>query len=178
MRDDRDNVTPIRRKAPALPPGQAALHRRVQRAQPGARALAAEQARREQAGYMAALSRQVTGRLLQGGRVVPARITIALDLCGLDGPGVDAACGAAEPDVDLWELGLAVPTADQVVKLAALTGFGPAYFYRPIPAGPLVEGITMCGRGGCETVEPDVVDERGVLHYGGQTRRPPQGALF
>jgi hypothetical protein len=178
MSDDHDNVTPIRRETPALPPEQEALHRRVWRAQPGARALAAEQARREQVGYQAALSRQEADRLLRDGRVVPARITIALDLCGLDGPGVDVACGAAEPDVDLWEAGLAVPTAAQVRKLAKLTGFGPAYFYRPVPAGPLVEGIIMCGRGGCQITEPDVVDERGVLRYGGQARQPPQGTLF
>jgi len=182
MSDDRGNVVPFQREPspPALPPEQEALHRRVWRAQPGARALAAEQARREQAGYQAALTRQETERLIRDGRVVPARITIALDLCGLEGPGVDTACGAAEPDVDMWELGLAVPEPGQVVKLAKLTGFGVGYFYRPIPPGPLVEGIIMCGRGGCETVEPDVITPSGVLLYGGRPRElpSPQGALF
>lgn len=46
--------------------------------------------------------------------------------------------------------------------------------------GPLADRVFICGRGGCEHPEPDVVDERGVLLYGGQPRELPdtQGALF
>lgn len=179
-----DNVTPFRRGKPEpLPPEQAALHRRTQRAQPGARALAAVQAASRREGYEAALSRQEAERLIATGRIVPARITIALDMCGLEGPEVDTACGAAEPDVDMWELGRAVPTADQVRKLAELTGFHPVWFYRPIKAGPVAaSAVFICwgGRRGCEARAPDVVDENGVLLYGGQPRElpPAQGALF
>lgn len=180
----RSNVTPFRRPEPKpLSPEEAALHRRTQRAQPSARALAAEQAAPHHAGYSAAASRQKTERLLRDGRVVPARITIALDLNELEGPEVDTACGAAEPDVDLWELGLAVPSAEQVVKLAKLTGFAVAWFYEPLSPGPMVGQITVCytGRRGCETPAPDVIDENGVLLYGGQPRELPlhvQSALF
>ena len=178
-------MTPLRRGDPEpLPPGEAALTRRVQRAQPGARALAAEQAAAQRAGYAAALTRQENERLIRAGKVIPARITLALDLCGLEGPEVDAACGGAEPDVDMWELGLAVPAPEQVVKLAELTGFPVAFFYQPVKPGPLAgSAIFICrrGRGGCETREPDVVDENGVLLYGGKPRELPpavQGTLF
>jgi hypothetical protein len=156
----------------------------VQRAQPGARALAAEQAAAQRDGYTAALTRQENERLLATGRIVPARITIALDLNELEGPEVDTACGAAEPDVDMWEMGLAVPTPQQVAKLAELTGFPAAYFYRPIKPGPLAgSAIFICysGRRGCEARDPDVVDENGVLLYGGKPRElpaPVQGKLF
>jgi hypothetical protein len=178
------SVTPLRRKErKTLPPGEAALTRRVQQAQPGARALAAEQAAARQAGYAAAVTWQENARLIAAGRVVPARITMALDLRELEGPEVDAACGAAEPDVDMWELGLAVPAPEQVEKLAGLTGFPVAFFYQPVKPGPLTGSVTIChgGRRGCETREPDVVDENGVLLYGGKPRdlpRPAQGTLF
>jgi hypothetical protein len=88
--DDDSKVTPLRRRGPTpLPPGESALSKRVQRAQPGARALAAEQAAVHRSGYAAAAARQKNEELIRAGRVVPARITIALDLCGLEGPGVD-----------------------------------------------------------------------------------------
>lgn len=166
------NVMPFRRPGPPepLPPAEAALSRRVQRAQPGARALAAEQASARREHYASAAIRQKNERLIASGKIVPARVTIALDLCGLDGPEVDLACGAAEPDVDMWELGLAVPSAGQVERLAGLTGFPAAYFYRPVAPGPLAgEPVFMCGRR-CETIEPDVVDDRGVLHRAGDRR--------
>lgn len=35
-------------------------------------------------------------------KLVPARITMALDVCGLYGPEVDAACDAAEPRWSCW----------------------------------------------------------------------------
>lgn len=133
--------------------------------------------------YAQALIQQAAQRLIATGRPVPARITTALDACGLEGPEVDTACGAAEPDVDMWECGLAVPTAEQVRLLAKLTGFPVHYFYLPIKPGPQIGPITVCyrGRRGCESVPADVIDEHGVLHYGGVPREMPpnvQGALF
>jgi hypothetical protein len=181
-----DRVTPLRRGDPGpLPPREEELTRRVQRAPPGARALAAEQAAAHRAGYAAARARQENEQLISSGKVVPARITIALDFRGLEGPEVDAACGGAEPDVDMWELGLAVPAPEQVVKLAELTGFPGAFFYQPVKPGPLAgSAIFICHRGrrGCEALEPDVVDENWVLLYGGKPRELPpaaaQGRLF
>jgi hypothetical protein len=178
-----DNVTPFRprRKAATLPPAEAALTRRVQRAQPGARALAAEQSAKQKDRYAAAAIRQQNERLIATGRIVPARITLALDMCGLEGPAVDIACGGTEPDVDMWELGLAVPTPEQLEKLASLTGFTVAHFYMPIDPGPLTGPVFICGSGDCESRPPDVVDEHGVLLYGGQPRQLPlaaQGTLF
>ena len=182
---DSSNVTPFRPRKPKpearpLPPGEAALSRHAQRAQPGARALAAEQAAAHRGAYVGAQMRQRNERLIATGRVVPARITMALDMRGLEGPEVDVACGGAEPDVDMWELGLAVPSREQVEKLADLTGFHPAYFYMPIPPGPLTGAITICGDHGCHTGEPDIVDENGVLLYEGKPRELPaaQGTLF
>lgn len=84
----------------------------------------------------------------RGGRPYPERITAALDLCGLDGPEVDTACGAVEPAVDRWEAGEEVPTRHQLDLLAALTGFPLGYFFRP-PSGLLLTGW-ICGADGCE----------------------------
>lgn len=109
---------------------------------------------------------------------------MAFDLGGHHGPEVDVACGAVEPAVDLWESGVEVPTPEQVKLLAKLTGFPVAFFYRPIEPGPLFDGMWICwtDKRGCQRPEPDYVDERGVLHYGGQPLRTPpptfQGALF
>lgn len=126
-------------------------------------------------------------------RVVPARITMALDARSLYGADVDVACGTWEGnpdgDVDAWESAGAVPSPEQVAKLAALTGHPVAWFYRPLPPGPLLAGpAIVCWRSGpkgggrrhCTTVQPDVIDERGVLLRGGQPREKPnpQGALF
>lgn len=123
-------------------------------------------------------------------RVVPARITMALDAGGHEGPGVDVACGTWEGnpdgDVDGWEAAAAAPTAEQVWLLSVLTGFPVPWFYRPVVTGPTLGPVTICSRTGrrgerCRTVEPSVVDDRGVLHYGGEPRRtagPAQGALF
>jgi hypothetical protein len=131
-----DNVTPFRRPGQAPPPA-GELSR--------ARALAAEQNAGPRERYGAAISRQRAERLIATGKVVPARITMALDIRDLEGPEVDIACGAAEPDVDMWELGLAVPSPEQVTLLAELTGFQPAFFYNPIEPGPLAaSAIFMC----------------------------------
>lgn len=68
------------------------------------------------------------------GLVRPFRITYALDSRGLDGPEVDEACLAHEPDVDRWEAGLLYPTFEQLLALAKLTHF-PAHFFTLAPSG-------------------------------------------
>lgn len=72
------------------------------------------------------------------GQVAPHRITTALNLRGLYGPEVDAACGVQEPDVDAWETGTLYPTWEQLLKLADLTGVHPDFFTRMDPpfSGP------------------------------------------
>jgi hypothetical protein len=90
---------------------------------------------------------------------VPARITWALDLRELYGPEVDVACGVVEPAVDQWETGELVPTAEQIVLLAALTDFPVEFFYAPVEPG--TTRTMLCGRGGL-TVSTETVDERGV----------------
>jgi hypothetical protein len=64
----------------------------------------------------------------KAGKVVPWRITIALDAQGLEGPEVDEACGAAEPDADQWEAGVLYPTWNQLLALSELTGCTPEFF--------------------------------------------------
>lgn len=61
-------------------------------------------------------------RLWRAGKLVPWRITAALDAIGADGPEVDLACGAREPDVDHWELGIKYPTWAQTEALSRYTG--------------------------------------------------------
>lgn len=67
-------------------------------------------------------------RRWQAGLVVPHRITLALDIRRLDGPGVDEACGVQPPAVDRWEQGLTYPTWDELCRLAILTDFPVAFF--------------------------------------------------
>lgn len=62
------------------------------------------------------------------GLLRPYLITMALDLAGQEGPQVDAACLAAEPDVDNWEAGTLYPSFPQLLALAALTEFPPHFF--------------------------------------------------
>lgn len=145
-----------------------------------ARELARRQAAEQRGRYVGALAKQRNDRLVAGGRIVPARITLALDYGGHEGPEVDIACGAQEPDVDLWECGVAVPDEEQLRLLSALTGFPVPFFYLPIPPGPLLGGagrMWICGPKGCHSPEPDWVDERGVLHYGGESPRTPPAAF-
>lgn len=79
-----------------------------------------------------------------GGRAPdPSRITHALNARQLYGPQVDAACLAAEPDVDEWEAGRRYPSPAQVEALAALTAYPLEWFYR----GPLPVAAFLCGRG-------------------------------
>ena len=59
-------------------------------------------------------------RLWRAGRLIPWRITMALDRRELEGPEVDIACGAEEPAVDHWEAGIVYPTWEQTRLLAEL----------------------------------------------------------
>jgi len=70
---------------------------------------------------------RIAYRLWRAGELQPYMITNALDAMGLFGPEVDRACGAEEPDVDLWEAGKLYPTWRQVLLLAKLTGKTPRF---------------------------------------------------
>lgn len=70
---------------------------------------------------------RIAYRLWRAGELQPYLITKALDAQGLFGPEVDVACGASEPDVDLWEAGKLYPTWQQVLRLAALVGSTPRF---------------------------------------------------
>ena len=75
-------------------------------------------------------------QLWRAGEFRPHIATFAMDRFNLAGPEVDEACGAAEPDVDLWEAGKRYPTWEQLLKLAALTKITPVFLVRgdePIP---------------------------------------------
>jgi hypothetical protein len=158
----------------------AALHPRVRRAAPGARALAAEQAARDRARYTAAQVSDRHRKLIAAGIVVPARITIALDAEGLGGKALDEQVGTwhgnPDGDIDRWEQALAVPSPEQVRMLAVLTGCPEVWFYEPIEPGPLpADGpIWICytGRGGCTAAKPHIITAGGVLLYEGQPRPP------
>ncbi len=166
-----DNVLPFGRPKPDTPA--------VATAKRG-RDLAREQNLAARLAYQEVLYRQDNERLLADGRVVPARITMAMDLAGLHGPDVDERCGTyhGNPagDIDRWEQALAVPSAEQVELMAAETGFPVPWFYRPVKPGPTPgEGpIWICWRDrrGCEASAPDVITEQGVLLYGGEPRPP------
>lgn len=192
-----DNVIPFDRSRrakekqqatpPALPPGQQHLHAKTRRAAPQARALAAKQSAGDRDKYARARILQEEERLLRDERPVPAWITMALDGEGLDGPEVDIACGAVGPAVDLWECGVEVPSPEQIRLLAKLTGCSVAFFFQPFEPGPILPGMFICSTGrpgsqSCLSPAPDVIDEHGVLHYGGEPRRTPpaavQGTLF
>lgn len=69
----------------------------------------------------------------RGGFVIPARITMMLDLRSLYGPEVDAACGVEEPTVDRWESGEVYPTWEQLQALARLCECGTIWFTDSIP---------------------------------------------
>lgn len=75
-------------------------------------------------------------RMWRAGMLRPYKFTIGMDARGLEGPEVDIACGAAEPDVDLWEAGKLYPTWEQVKLTAALLGVTPRFLCEedvPIP---------------------------------------------
>jgi hypothetical protein len=117
---------------------------------------------------------------LQHGRPVPARMTWALDIRGLDGPEVDEQVGTFEGnpagDVDDWEAARAVPAPEQVLMLAKLTRFPVGWFYNPVQPGPVLGGpVWICWRGrrGCEQIPDDTVDERGVVLRAGEEPAEP-----
>ena len=90
----------------------------------------ARAAARNRARVHAAADERVAYARWRAGLVVPAMITMALDLRGLYGPQVDRACLAAEPDVDQWEAGELYPSWEQLRALARLTGMAPSWFVR------------------------------------------------
>lgn len=111
---------------------------------------------------------------------VPARITLALDAIGAQGPWVDEFLGGAEPMVDEWETGARLPTPAQVEKLAELTKMPPEYFYRPfddswaVPAQTFICDRTRRGENGLTIVESSVGWD-GVLNVTELTPpRPPK----
>lgn len=74
--------------------------------------------------------------LWRNGQFRPHLATFVLNKNDLYGPEVDEACGAKEPDVDLWEEGKRYPTWPQLVALAELTGVTPSFLlqgFEPIP---------------------------------------------
>lgn len=89
------------------------------------------------ASYVTAALEQQAYREWAAGKVIPYRITAALDSHELYGPEVDRACGAEEPAVDMWEAGTLYPTWEQLCALAKLTETYPWLF---TPAtGPAAE---------------------------------------
>lgn len=178
--DDGGKVVPFRRERPGP---DYRLHPSARRGTQGARDLAAQQTQAQHESYASAALGQADDRLIASGKVVPARITLAMNLRGVDGPDVDVHCGTFEGnpagDVDAWEAGTAVPSADQVRLMAGYVDFPVPWFYRPMKPGPLIANaagepgwVFMCGPGGCTVVRSDWVDEFGVLHYGDDADRP------
>lgn len=86
---------------------------------------------------------------LEAGTMRPerTRITSALDARGMDGPEVDEALGVAnalDTVVDSWEAGEAVPSAEELRRLAFLTGYTVSWFFGgPMPT---LEGVFICRR--------------------------------
>jgi hypothetical protein len=74
---------------------------------------------------------RIAYKLWRAGEVKPYMITRCLDVKGLYGPEVDKACGAEEPDVDLWEAGKLYPTWQQLLLLAKLCGVTPRFLCSP-----------------------------------------------
>ncbi len=70
---------------------------------------------------------RIAYRLWRSGELKPHLITAALDFKKLYGPEVDLACGAKEPDVDLWEAGKLYPTWEQLLLLAKLVEKTPRF---------------------------------------------------
>lgn len=87
------------------------------------------------------------------GKVIPHRITTALDAHSLYGPEVDRACGVEEPAVDRWEAGTLYPTWEQLRALATLCEVLPHLFTIP-DTGP-IQGF-ICDRSkrknGCQRI--------------------------
>jgi len=121
---------------------------------------AQETAALDRRAYTRTLREQRTYDAWRAGKVVPYRITIALDAQGLEGPEVDTACGGAEPDVDMWEAGTKYPTWEQLKLLAELTGVTPEYFlFEPGSDLPLETSLRFHRIGGqrCDWRQPPPV---------------------
>lgn len=132
----------------------------------------------DRAAYDRAARRQAEERRLSS-TPVPARITLALDLRGLWGDQVDRDLGVWEPPagwggpvwepgtaVDRWEAGTLVPTREQVMVLARLTGMPWRFFYTPVENWP--ERVFVCERrrgGRGLTIVRSEVDHNGVLNF-------------
>ncbi len=115
---------------------------------------AQEAAKLEGRRYRRELDEQRAYRDWRAGKVVPYRITIALDFHGLQGPDVDEACGVHEPQVDRWEAGTLYPTWSQLCALAELTGNTPGFFmHQPHQDLPLETSMRFHRVGGqrCDT---------------------------
>jgi hypothetical protein len=74
---------------------------------------------------------RIAYQLWRAGEVKPYMITHFLDLKRLDGPEVDLACGAREPDVDLWEAGKLYPTWQQLRLLARICDVSQRFLCTP-----------------------------------------------
>ena len=95
-------------------------------------------------------------RQWEAGLVRPYLITMWLDSKQLFGPEVDAACGVAEPTVDLWEAGRVYPTWEQLCALAELCGARPWAFIRELHESDRGR-LFLCGRARSFTPTKDPV---------------------
>ena len=77
---------------------------------------------------------------------VPGRITMVLDSLGVHGPSVDAHLGGSQPMVDEWEVGVRVPTWDQMLLLSAWTAFPLPFFYAPLSSVVWALSLDVCKR--------------------------------
>jgi hypothetical protein len=106
---------------------------------------------------------------------VPAWATIALNAAGLYGDQVDRDLGVWESPTGAWELGTFVDRIEDgslvpgfcvVLRLAAMTGVPPAFFYKPIEVGEFGP-VFICDRSKRKhglTIARSWVDEHGVYH--------------
>jgi len=106
---------------------------------------------------------EILEQLWAAGQLVPHRITMALDMNGLQGPEVDRLCEAEEPEVDEWEAGLRYPRLVQVRALADLCDVHPLWFFRQYDQDRGREPAFMCSPRKCEVIRDDGVER--VLEY-------------
>jgi hypothetical protein len=104
--------------------------------------------------YIRAALEQKAYRAWASGKVVPDRITTALDGHGLYGPEVDEACGVEEPAVDEWEAGTRYPTWEQLHALAKLVDL-PVHVFT-MDSG-VVTRMIVCETSGCTVIERNPV---------------------
>ena len=106
--------------------------------------------------YTTARLWQQAERDWQAGKIIPWRITVALDAHSLYGPEVDAACGVEEPAVDMWEAGTLYPTWEQLCALATLCQTYPWMFTHHISDTSPLRGF-ICDRrkrkNGCQQID-------------------------